>query len=90
MSPRVVHVEGKHLARFRVDPEKVRVSIRRTRDVWMVCVATRDGMYELVCCSEKSPKKALVRCLHAAEESNMPGIDLGMDCSYEHPWGSVP
>lgn len=84
-----------YLARFRADPSKVRVSIRRMPNGWWrATVEERDvgqnaielpftGMHKL------SPVRAVVRALLAADRAQLPGIDLGMGWAYEHPYGEL-
>lgn len=76
------------LARFRVDPSRLRVSIRRQPDgEWEVCIATRADD-ALVARGGNTPRKALARALRAADEEGLPGVDLHMQWAYEHPWGA--
>ncbi len=87
---RGVHVETPYavpaFARFRADPAKVRVRVRRCENGthWSVEVSS-GGM--AVYRADTGPRKALVRALRAAEAAGLPGIDLGMGRAYEHPWG---
>lgn len=73
------------LERFRANPEKVRVSVRRLRKrgQWRVCVFSQG-----VCVARghgKTPPEVVERALkHAA---CVPGVDLLMENTYEHPQG---
>ncbi len=85
---RAILCDGVYLARFRADPAKVRVGVRRTEQGWYVRVISRsDGRQHSAV--DTGPRKALVRALRAAEAAGLPGIDLGMGWAYEHPWGSA-
>jgi hypothetical protein len=72
------------LARFRANPRKVRVGIRREDGGWVATVALRAGgrMFEA---RATGPRKAVVKALLMADASGMDGIDLGMGWTYEHP-----
>ena len=74
------------LARFRADPKRVRVSVRRWQGEWIVFVVAREGTAN-VSRTGNTPRKALARALRAAEW--IPGVDLGMGWAYEHPWGTT-
>ena len=73
------------LARFRADPRKVRVSIRRIDDAWVAHFATRDGGVSVEGRHKRSPSRAVARALLAANRIDMPGVDLGMEWAYDHP-----
>lgn len=80
----------RRLVRFRVDPTRLRVSMRRLPDgEWEACVATRDDS-ALVARGGNTPRKALARALRAADEEGLPGVDLHMQWAYEHPWPAAP
>lgn len=72
------------LARFRADPAKVRVSVRRSFTKWRVGVINRETEYEIAT-YDQGPVRALDEVLVAAARAKMPGIDLGMDWAYDHP-----
>lgn len=80
------------LARFRADPRRVRIGVRRSNGGWVgggdrawdVTITSR-GSGMVVTRRDRSPLKALVKALRCAEESGMPGIDLGMQWAYNHP-----
>lgn len=67
--------------RFRADPRKVRIGIRRLPCGWRAEIAGR-----FVATHKLSPVRALVRALRLAQQSGLEGIDLGMQWSYPHPW----
>lgn len=83
----------KYLARFRADPRKVRIRVRRLvdRNEWEVGIFGRSrtgdgvGVWE----SHKYPTRALVLALRRAEEENLAGLDLPMSWAYDHPWGAL-
>jgi len=72
------------LIRFRADPKKVRVSIRKVEIVYIVSIADiADG--RLVQDSSVSPRSAVLLALKAAEKIGIKGIDTGMQWAYDHP-----
>ena len=75
------------LARFRADPSKVRVSIRRDGDRWVATVSSRSSRADSRC-FHADPIVATKTALRGAD-SHIPGIDLGMEHAYEHPFGRV-
>lgn len=82
---------AKELVRFRADPELVRVAVRRCSGMgpWGVYVSvSRVGMSDTpdIVVHGLTPTSALMMALEAAEERGVPGIDLGMENVYEHPW----
>lgn len=79
----------KKLARFRADPSRVRVAIRRSGETWTVSVSERgaeegDPVHRA---TARSPSVATLRALGSALACGMQGIDLGMDWAYDHPMG---
>jgi hypothetical protein len=70
------------LVRFRANPRRVRIGVRRDGEGWYVRIY---GGALVVTRWAKSPGKALVLALRAAEGVDMPGIDLGMQWAYDHP-----
>jgi hypothetical protein len=73
------------LARFMVDPSKVRVSIRQARDRWIAFIAPRDGRGETIYYNSSNPSRAILKALQLADRKKMKGIDLGMQWAYIHP-----
>lgn len=80
-----------NLARFRADPEKVRVSIRRDGDVWIAAIESRvcGASAATYVGQHRFAYRAVVLALLAAERAELPGVDLSMGWTYEHPWGAV-
>lgn len=81
-----------YLSRFRADPSRVRVSIRRCADKWIATIGPRDpSMRELPTNTvvDASALKALARCFQFAEADELPGIDRHMQWAYEHPQGAL-
>lgn len=75
------------LARFRVDPRRVRVALRgNARDGWVVTVGPRGGTFPICSAASDVPRNAMLRALYQADRLGIPGIDLAMGWSYEHPW----
>lgn len=73
------------LSRFRADPRKVRVSVRRSGAAWTACVSDKacyGHRYEAVA---SGPRKALVKALLLADADGLDGVDLSMGWAYEHP-----
>lgn len=75
------------LARFRADPSKVRVGVRAFGHLWVARVEPRGVEGAWVEAIGETPAAAVDDALEGADNENMPGIDLGMGSSYEHPFG---
>ena len=73
------------LARFRASPVKVRVTIHRFRDVWVVTVASRARPEQCFTSCHKRPVRATYLALKQASRAELDGIDLGMGWAYDHP-----
>ena len=86
-----------YLARFRVDPSKLRVQIKRCeqddgqrKTWWYATISTRPGVpYRGVGAPGVTAEEALWEALLIADNERIPGIDLGMDNAYEHPMGPL-
>ena len=78
---------AKKLVRWRANPEKIRVSIRRSKfnKRWQVTVTCR-ATGQFVTCKSLSPERATMRALKLAEKAGYDGTDLGMGWAYRHPW----
>jgi hypothetical protein len=80
---------GQPLARFRADPAKVRVTVRRTvtplLHVRYVVTIVETGSGFRVSGSHPVPRSAILRALLAAEAAGIEGIDLAMGSTYPHP-----
>lgn len=72
--------------RFRADPAKVRVAIRKTSHGWRAYCSSRISGYT-ISETNASAKFALERVVEAAN-GLIEGIDLGMQWAYEHPFGA--
>ncbi len=73
------------IARFRANPAKIRIAIRRTDGMWRASVSRRiDSSCEFVY-SAPFPAEAIDLALGAAEAASVDGIDLGMGWAYRHP-----
>ena len=81
--------DGSNLARFRADPELIRVSIRRIldKDQWLVTIASRDDEEneEVFTCAATNPQFAINDVIQRAGEAKIPGIDFWMQKLYKHP-----
>lgn len=83
--------EENGLARFRADPSKVRVCVRRDPEdprYWraVVCNFLKTPYYAG---RARSPTLAVRRALRgAAEECDMEGGDPDLQWTYDHPWGA--
>jgi hypothetical protein len=75
------------LARFRAAPGKVRTSLRRTKAGWRAAVSLHGGFQYTA--RSKQPMVAMMAALRRAEADECPGIDLGLQWTYEHPWGAA-
>lgn len=83
----------KKLVRFRADPEKVRVSIRRMGwQGWRVTVELRraNPHFGKCVCIDKDLNAAMRCALQDASDMfkrfKVKGLDLDMQQAYEHPW----
>lgn len=77
--------DGEHLARFRADPSRIRVAVRKVGDEWAVSIETRGRSKRRVRAQHRSPKRALVIALRKAEALGFDGMDLEMGWAYRHP-----
>lgn len=73
------------LARFRADPKKVRVSIRRSGEGWTVAVKSRLTAAPTVLVLGNDPDSLLSGALAVASEAGIPGVDIDMQWAYRHP-----
>jgi hypothetical protein len=78
-------IDTNSLARFQADPAKVRVSIRKNCLVWMATVLSR-ASYTSSRCFHSDPVIAIDSALLGAEP-HVPGVDIGMEWTHEHPFG---
>ncbi len=84
---RGVIIDGTLCARFRADPARVRVAVRREGHHWYATVVPRDNSEQATTAWNPDPKVAVMCALRKANFLNYPGIDLGMDHVYDHPHG---
>lgn len=91
MNATITRIEGRKLARFRADPQRVTIKMRHTRltegSYWRATIYV-DGNVQTVGCNV-NPYKALVATLQRARDADVPGIDYYMDWTYEHPHGAA-
>ena len=73
------------LTRFRANPSKVRVAMRRDGALWLATVTSRDPHGPVFEARATGPRKALVLALNKADEAGLPGVDLSMGSVYRHP-----
>jgi len=73
------------LTRFRADPRKVRVSIRRNGSNWVASVSNKTTYGPRFEAIATGPRKALVKALLLADAGGLEGVDLSMGWAYEHP-----
>lgn len=77
------------LARFLVDPERIRVSLRPEGSRWRALVESRaplaDRCGSAYARRHNDPQQAVMRALRAADREELPGIDLDMQWAYQHP-----
>lgn len=75
-----------NLARFRADPARVRVRVRQSGGVYAATIESRDQAPAWSVMSRSvDPKRAVSRAL--AKADGLPGVDVGMECAYPHPFG---
>ena len=74
------------LARFRADPEKVRVSVVRERGKWRAVVHLRADCSRYATALDSDPAEAVDAALGKAADAEMPGVDPDMQWAYRHPW----
>lgn len=76
------------LARFRADPKKVRVAVRKMEDGFICTIGprVRDDEHPKRWAFGRTARSAIFRALHDAERQGMPGIDMSMGWAYEHPF----
>lgn len=72
------------LTRFRADPSKVRVSIRKWGDGWFARVCSKADPTCAATATSNDPKDAVDRALKLAERL-VKGVDLDMGQTYLHP-----
>jgi hypothetical protein len=79
--------ESGYLARFRVDPGTVRVSVRKVEDnVFLVKVLGTNPAGRLeVKDAGRCVRSALMRALAMAWDAHMKGVDPDMEWAYQHP-----
>ena len=78
------------LTRFRADPRKARVSIRRDGNVWVAHVAPRDAPHiTWGSCRHRRAAAAIVLALRQAERASLDGVDFSMGWSMPHPFGAA-
>jgi len=73
------------LVRWRANPKKIRVSIRKSNEFWIAtvrCLSTNDFVFA----TSASPKDAVMIALQGAEAKDFDGVDIGMQWAYHHPW----
>lgn len=75
-----------NLVRWRANPGKVRVSIMKFNELCWLAKVTRLDTGDFVSFFAYNPELAIMQALKTAENLNYPGIDLGMQWAYEHPW----
>ena len=73
------------LARFRANPSKVRIGIRREETWWVATVSSRDPRGPVYQATATGPRKALVKALLSADADGLDGVDLSMGWAYDHP-----
>jgi hypothetical protein len=76
---------AKKLVRWRADPEKIRVSIRKLGTSYEATI-TSLITHEALSCMSYDPEGAVMNALEEAELENFDGIDLRMEWAYDHPW----
>lgn len=79
--------------RFRADPRKVRVTIRKKNfgniSGWSARVCARHAENEREFFSD-DPRLAVQAALEHAGREGVAGVDLGLQWAYGHPWRRGP
>jgi hypothetical protein len=70
------------LVRFRANPKKVTVKVAKCDEGWRVIV---DCGWRMACVIGPKPRVAAMRALRMVKDED--GVDLGMQWTYEHPFG---
>jgi hypothetical protein len=78
------------LSRFRANPRKVRVAIRRDGDGWLATVSAMHAGLIRFEGRANGPRKALAKALRTAESFGLDGLDLSMSWAYDHPQRAEP
>jgi len=87
---RVFFVEGNALARFRANPARVRISVRREGDRFRAAVSSRiDEKFPHTFGYARSARAAVLSALRRAKEVGLSGVDLELSWTYEHPWAAA-
>ena len=74
------------LVRFRVNPHKVRTSIRRSAGgFWTMTIASRSDLVRRVTINGNDIEWIVDRALEVAERLGIPGINRNMEWTYKHP-----
>ena len=79
-----------YLARFRADPTRVRIRVRRVREgLYRATFERRDSrtVPMIVTATHPSPIRALVLAFQMAEVWGFEGLDRHMQWTYRHPQG---
>jgi hypothetical protein len=76
-----------NLTRFRADPRKVSVSIRRVGNTYLATVRSLTSMVveDCITATDPNPSAAIFEALEKAQ-GEIEGVDLGMEWAYPHPW----
>lgn len=74
------------LTRFRADPSRVRVSIRRIHVGWLATVRNRAVRLRTLQW-HSDPTRAVMKALARAARAGVGGIDLEFQWAYPHPHG---
>lgn len=73
------------LVRWRANPNKIRVSIRKSNQFWRATVRSLITD-DFVFATSSDPEEAVMNALEKAELENFDGVDIGMEWAYTHPW----
>lgn len=74
----------RRLARFRADPERVRIAIQPSGGGWSICIEPRGGGVRMLhwC---RGPVHISDELLEQARDAGIAGIDVYMAWAYPHP-----
>ncbi len=82
----ILDLPEQKLVRWRADPEKIRVTVRKEGSNYCVKLLCKTTGRMLAASWNSVPDNAITQALEYAERNNVPGIDLHMQWTYEHPW----
>ena len=74
------------LVRWRAEPERVRVAVRREGAMWVATITSRRDEGARYVGRHRYAYRAVVRALLSAEMAQLDGVNLAMSWAFLHPW----